>query len=169
MKAKKKKQTGQSTTRGNASQFFVAGELCRRGYAAVVTMGNTPNTDVLVSDVKGKKFVHVQVKTFAPGNRTCSVGRKAEKTYGQNFFWVLCGLPHKESDAPLHYYVIPAAVMAKNVVEAHDIWMKALGKKGQKHNDSNVRTAPIPPYKSANAWSIEKFLNRWDLIEAKLC
>lgn len=29
--------------RGNASQFFVAGELCRRGYAAVVTLGNTPS------------------------------------------------------------------------------------------------------------------------------
>lgn len=33
-------------SRGNASQFFVAGELCRRGYCAVVTLGNTPNTDV---------------------------------------------------------------------------------------------------------------------------
>ena len=37
------------STRGNASQFFVAGELCRRGYSAVVTLGNTPNTDILWS------------------------------------------------------------------------------------------------------------------------
>ena len=57
--------------RGNASQFFVAGELCRRGYAAVVTMGNTPNTDVLVSNLEGTKFAHIQVKTFKPGNSTC--------------------------------------------------------------------------------------------------
>ena len=35
--------------RGNASQFFIAGELCRRGYSAVVTLGNTPNTDILCS------------------------------------------------------------------------------------------------------------------------
>lgn len=34
------------STRANASQFFVAGELCRRGYCAVVTLGNTPNTDM---------------------------------------------------------------------------------------------------------------------------
>ena len=33
--------------RGNASQFFIAGELCRRGYSAVVTLGITPNTDIL--------------------------------------------------------------------------------------------------------------------------
>ena len=36
--------------RGNASQFFIAGELCRRGYSAVVTLGNTPNTDILCSN-----------------------------------------------------------------------------------------------------------------------
>jgi hypothetical protein len=29
-----------------ASQFFIAGGLCRQGYFAVVTLGNTPNTDV---------------------------------------------------------------------------------------------------------------------------
>ena len=27
------------TFRGNASQFFVAGELCRRGFYAVITLG----------------------------------------------------------------------------------------------------------------------------------
>jgi len=43
--------THDKSTRGNASQFFVAGELCRWGYAAVVTMGNTPNTDVLCSNI----------------------------------------------------------------------------------------------------------------------
>lgn len=32
-----------TVARGNASQFFVAGELCRRGFYAVVTLGNTPN------------------------------------------------------------------------------------------------------------------------------
>jgi len=32
----------EKSTRGNASQFFVAGQLCRRGYSAVVTLGNCP-------------------------------------------------------------------------------------------------------------------------------
>ena len=71
----------EKTTRANASQFFVAGELCRRGYAAVVTLGNTPNTDVLCCNLEGTKFVHIQVKTFVPGNRTCNVGIKAEKYF----------------------------------------------------------------------------------------
>ena len=38
---------------GNASQFFIAVELCRRGYSAVVTLGNTPNTDILCSNYQG--------------------------------------------------------------------------------------------------------------------
>src|SRR5204863_6200597 len=68
--------------RGNASQFFIAGELCRRGYSAVVTLGNTPNVDILCSNQQGTRFAHIQVKTFVPGNRTCSVGMKAMENVG---------------------------------------------------------------------------------------
>lgn len=42
------------TFRGNASQFYIAGELCRRGYSAVVTLGNTPNVDILCSNREGR-------------------------------------------------------------------------------------------------------------------
>jgi len=86
------------SSRVNASQFFVAGELCRRGYSAVVTLGNTPNTDILCSNNDGTKFVHIQVKTYVPGIRTCSVGNKAEKYFGENFFWVLGGIPLPNTD-----------------------------------------------------------------------
>ena len=79
------KKPKNKNARGSAAQFFVAGELCRREFVAVVTMGNTPNTDVLCSNIKGTKFVHIQVKTFPPGNRTCSVGRKATINYGKKF------------------------------------------------------------------------------------
>ena len=93
--------------RGDASQFFVAGELCRRGLVAVITMGNCPNTDILCSNAQGTKFVHVQVKTFVPGNRTCSVGVKAERDFGDNFFWVLGGIPTPQQTYPFEYYVVP--------------------------------------------------------------
>ena len=76
-----KKNISNKNARGSAAQFFVAGELCRRDLVAVVTMGNTPNTDVLCSNVEGTKFVHIQVKTFPPGNRKVTVGMKAEKRF----------------------------------------------------------------------------------------
>ena len=116
-------ETKDKNSRGSASQFFVAGELCRRGLVAVVTMGNTPNTDILCSNTAGTKFVHIQVKTYVPGSRTVSVGRKAEKNYGENFIWVLGGIPKPESDNPFEYYIIPSSELAKNVIEAHEKWL----------------------------------------------
>ena len=84
--------------RGNASQFFKAGELCRRGYSAVVMLGNTPKTDILCSNLEGTKFVHIQVKTFVPSNKTFSVGKKAAKNYGHNVFWILGGIPRPSDE-----------------------------------------------------------------------
>ena len=156
------------STRGNASQFFVAGELCRRGYCAVITLGNTPNTDILCSNVAGTRFVHIQVKTFVPGIRTCSVGLKAERNFGDNFFWVLGGIPQPGSDRPFEYFVIPDATMAVNVKEGQSKWLSEKGAKGQDRNNSTVRTVHLPPYKSYAGWDVEEFRNRWDLIEAKL-
>ena len=92
------------SSRGNASQFFVAGELCRRELVAVVTMGNTPNTDILCSNREGTKFVHIQVKTFVPGNATVSVGKKAEKNYGKNFIWAVSELCFRFCNAFLTPY-----------------------------------------------------------------
>lgn len=158
----------EKSTRGNASQFFVAGELCRRGYSAVVTMGNTPNTDILCSNVEGTRFVHIQVKTFVPGGRTCSVDMKSEKDFGENFFWVLGGIPEPEGKFDFVYYIIPSSVMAREVSKAHSTWLISPGKKGQEHNDSKIRIVTLPPYTSITGWDVSEYQNRWDLIEQKL-
>lgn len=158
----------QKITRSNASQFFVAGELCRRGYSAVVTLGNTPNTDILCSDLAGTKFVHIQVKTYIPGNKTCSIGKKAEKHTGDNFFWVLGGIPTPGSDKCFEYYIIPSEIMAENTRRTHQLWRDTPGQKGQAHNDTDVRMVMIPPYTSPYGWDISAYLNKWELIEAKL-
>ncbi|MCC6148984.1 MAG: hypothetical protein IT461_01925 [Planctomycetes bacterium] len=158
-------ESGSKTLRGNASQFFVAGELCRRGLIAVITMGNCPNTDILVSNVGGTEFAHVQVKTFVPGNRTCSVGEKAEKPYGKNFYWVVAGIPERDSKAPFQFYVIPAEVMSAKTLEVHKKWLETPGKKGQKHKPTKMRTVHLPPGKNRCGWSIDEYRDRWDLIE----
>jgi hypothetical protein len=166
--AKVKELRFDSSTRGNASQFFVAGELCRRGYSAVVTLGNTPNTDILCSNIEGTKFVHIQVKTFKPGDKTCSVGRKAEKNFGPEFFWVLGGIPYPGSSADFVYYVIPSADMALKVRSAHEKWLADPGIVKAQRQDSAVRTVHLPPRTNYIGWDISEYCNRWDLIEAKL-
>lgn len=154
--------------RGNASQFFVAGELCRRGYAAVVTLGNTPNVDVLCSNKTGSRFVHIQVKTFVPGNKTCSVGKKAEKAFGPSFFWIIAGIPKPGTSEPFRYFIVPSQDMAHNVKQLHQAWLDEPGKKGQKRNDSSIRAVGISTKASSNFWNIAEFENRWDLIDEAL-
>ena len=154
--------------RGSASQFFVAGELCRRGLVAVVTMGNTPNTDILCSNEEGTKFIHIQVKTFVPGIKTVQVGKKSEKYFGENFIWVLGGIPHPNSNDVFEFYIIPSKEVARNVLESHKIWMQTPGVKGQDHQESKVRTINLPPKSCLNGWNIEKYKNRWDIIESLL-
>lgn len=155
-------------TRGNASQFFIAGELCRRGYSAVVTLGNTPNTDILCSNIEGTRFVHIQVKTFVPGNRTCSVGLKAQEDYGENFFWVLGGIPLPSHGGEHQYFIIPAKDMALNVKNGHQKWLDTPGRKGRPHKETSIRSIPIPPYQGGYDWDISQYKNDWSRIEEKL-
>lgn len=155
--------------RGNSSQFFVAGELCRRGHAAVVKLGNTPNTDVLCSNRDGTRFVHIQVKTFAPGNKTCSVGRKAERIYGSLFFWIIAGIPTPDSADPFRYYIVPCNEMARNVADRHRGWLSTLGKKGQQRKDSSVRAVAVAEGAAPYFWNIAQYEERWDLIDDALC
>lgn len=152
--------------RGDASQFFIAGELCRRRLVAVVTLGNCPNTDILCSNAAGTRFAHIQVKTFVPGNRTCSVGMKAERNYGANFFWVLGGIPVPGADTDFEYYVIPAKEMAMNVSQCFRLWAETPGAKGQQRNAHNtVRAVYLPPRTNPNGWDLSIYRDRWDLID----
>jgi hypothetical protein len=151
--------------RGSSAQFFVAGELCRRDLVAVVTMGNTPNTDILCSNTEGTKFVHIQVKTYVPGNKTVTVGQKAEKNFGDNFIWVLAGIPKSNSDADFEYYIIPSPAMSKNVAKAHKLWLSETGKNGRVRQDGTVRTVHLPPNTSYSGWRIDEYKNKWEIIE----
>ena len=155
--------------RGNASQFFVAAELCRRGFAAVVALGNCPNTDILCSNREGTRFVHVQVKTFVPGKPTCTIGLKGERDYGDRFFWVLGGIPTKPTEPPTEYYVIPSRVMAQGLAADFIQWRDTPGKFGQQRNAENqMRNLFLPPKVGSSGFNIADFKNRWDLITTVL-
>ncbi|MES2298282.1 MAG: hypothetical protein V4582_14645 [Pseudomonadota bacterium] len=154
--------------RATASQYFVAGELCRRGYTAMVTLGNTPNTDILCSNQAGTRFVHIQVKSFVPGTRSCSVGSKAEREFGAGYFWVLAGIPAPGIEHPFQFFVIPSHDMAANLKALHMGWLAMPGKDGLPHHDNTLRAVSIPPHKSRQFWNIDRYQDRWDLIGAAL-
>lgn len=88
--------------------------------------------------------------------KNCSVGVKAEKAYGPDFFWVLGAIPKPGSDKDFEYYIIPSQIMAENVYQAHQLWLMTPGKKGQARKDNKVRTVHLPPYKSFSGWDISE-------------
>ncbi len=91
---------------------------------------------------------------------------KSEKEFGPNFFWVLGGIPKPNTNPRFEYFIIPSSVMAKNVVKAHQLWLRSPGVKGQKHKDNTVRIVYLPPYKSGYSdFDLSKYRDRWDLIE----
>ena len=115
--------------------------------------------------------MHIQVKTFVPSNKTCSVGKKAEKNYGHNFFWILGGIPRPGDETNFIYYIIPSPIISKNVTRIHQNWLDTPARDGSKHNETTMRTVDIPPYKIRQEnlrWDLSEYENRWDLIEAKL-
>jgi hypothetical protein len=151
--------------RGDAAQFFVAAELCRRELVAVVTLGNCPNTDILVSNAAGTRFCHVQVKTFVPGNRTVSIGMKSHTDFGPSFFWVLAGIPVPDSGKDFEYFVVPSSDMARAVTESFHLWASSPGAKGQQRDSTTkVRTILLPPRAEASGWSLEPYRGDWKRI-----
>jgi len=46
---------------GVAGEYFVAAELSRRGWIAVLTLKNTPNIDLIATTPDGKRAVNIQV------------------------------------------------------------------------------------------------------------
>jgi hypothetical protein len=155
-------------TRGNASRFFVAGELSRRGYPAVVTSGKSPNTHVLCSNAEGTKTVHILVRTYVPGSSSCAVGVKAEQFSGDNYFWILAGIPYPGGPGDFEYYVIPNRVMAENEPKYHRRWLETPGRNDRAHQDTNMRVVLLPPSTSPYYWDISQYRNNWGIIEDKL-
>ncbi len=150
--------------RGKASRFFIAGELCRRGLAASVTLGGAPNTDILCSNREKTKSVHIKVRTYLPDKPTCIVGPNAENDYGTNFVWVLGGIPKPNSNQNPEYYIIPSSEMARKVTYAHQQWLQGTKPNGDKRNDNPALTVHLPPKTNYVGWSIQSYKNRWDII-----
>jgi alkylation response protein AidB-like acyl-CoA dehydrogenase len=131
-------------------------------------LGNTPNVDILCSNLAGTKFAHIQVKTFRPGAGRCVVGQKAEVNAGPTFYWVLVGLPPADAEDKIEFFIVPAGIMAKEIKRQYQKYLSTPGAKNQERKETGMRTVAIPPRRNNFDWSIEEFRNRWDLIDKAL-
>ena len=165
-----KSSEAEKVARGRAGELRVASELCRRGYCATVTMGNTPDTDVICVNRSWTKTVFLQVKTFRAGTKECQVGKRAEVNFGMNFFWVLVGLRDVDETAVEEFYIIPSNEMSNKVHALTKRWLDAPGKRVKTRKDSGIRKVRFGDIgkRGEYTYDVREFKNRWDLIEKAL-
>ena len=100
---------------GIAGEYFVAGELSRRGYIASITLRNTANIDILASN--GEKTINIQVKTMrrsvANGWAMGNIPLEPKKEW-KNTFYVFVELPVNLNEK-INYYIIPKNILNKKV------------------------------------------------------
>ena len=137
---------------GNAGEYFVAGELERRGFTVGVPMSNVKDYDLLCVNKDGKQLA-LQVKTTSSGSNKWMLGQKNERIVSDSVFYVFVHL--HELEIPT-YYIVPSKIVAETISKSHQTWLNSPSKSGQPHKDSNLRTIEFKD---------DIYLNRWDFLK----
>ena len=139
---------------GNCGEYFVAAELERRGFSVGVPMSNTPVFDLLAINNKDySKQICIQVKTTDKEKPSWSMSKKNEGICGDHIFYVLVRLNGMNQP---DYFIVPSKTVAYEVKTNHQNWLRTPGKKGQAHNDNDVRKFDLP--------EDSEFRDAWDLL-----
>ena len=123
---------------GIAGEYFVVAELTRRGYVASLTSKNTKAVDILASDKNGRQQVAIQVKT-CNNAKQCKwkMSDAAEMVDAANLYYVFVNM---NGGGEPSYYIVPSKYVAYRIREDYLTWLNTPGKKGQKRNETTMRT-----------------------------
>ena len=150
---------------GAAGEHLVLSRLLARGILAAQAPRGTRKADILVNHFDGKAPCLIQVKTRSGKGADGGWHMKAkhEDIKDKDMFYCFVDLtePH-----PI-VFVVPALQVAKVVTESHAKWLSTPGKKGQSHNETDMRR--IRSYYGMNLKSaldgwMDKYLEKWELI-----
>lgn len=89
-----KMKKNDSISIGNCGEYFVAGELERRGFTAAVPMSNTKDFDVLAISRESHRQYAIQVKTSLNDPDKWILTKKAEDLKNDNIIYVLFSCIH---------------------------------------------------------------------------
>ena len=137
---------------GNAGEYFVAGELERRGFTVAIPMSNVKDFDILAIDRQTYRQFAIQVKTTAYKQKKWTLSQKSENLVGESILYIFVSL--NEFDAP-EYHIVPSKTVADTIKADHQHWLDTPGKKGQSHKDTTIRNF---------ADADDFYLNRWDFL-----
>lgn len=152
---------------GAAGEHLVLSRLLARGVLASQAPRGTRKADILVNPLDGGQPVLIQVKTRSGvgARKRWAMNAKHEDVAEPDLFYCFVDL---EEEHPL-VYVIPSKVVAKVIREGHAKWLRTPGAKGQKHNDSDMRSISNSP-RLSNKYAPEgwmgKYLEKWEQLGA---
>lgn len=138
---------------GNSGEYFVAGELERRGFTCAVPMSNTKDFDILAISRETYNQYAIQVKTTSYKSKEWTLGKKNEDLMGDNIVYIFVSL--NELDNP-EYHIVPSKIVAETIKREHSEWLNTLGQNGQKHNDN-----PMRKFNDKD----DKYLNNWNYLK----
>jgi len=108
---KKKRKSGIPT--GNAGEYFVMGELLRRGYDAQLADRNTKGYDVLVGHPTDKELRKVQIKSVRSQPWYVKRNDFLPDAVAKVTIYVLIG--KEKADMPVRYFITKNADLAHRV------------------------------------------------------
>lgn len=144
--------SGNKISTGNAGEYFVAGELERHGFTVAVPMSNVKDFDILAIDRDTYAQFAIQVKTTSLKHKKWALTKKSEELVGDNIIYFFVTLNELE---PPEYHIVPSRILAETIKQSYQEWLNTPGKKGQAHNDTNIRN--FTDYD-------DTYLNRWDFL-----
>jgi hypothetical protein len=126
---------------GNAGEYYMASILSAHNFTATLTLGRAEYFDILAVTPSGKTY-KLSVKTrLETENTAFTLSKHDEDNPSDDFYYVLLRL-HNFEKTP-EYWIIPSKRVAEVISSAHDKWLKAKGRNGQCHNDTDMRKVPI--------------------------
>jgi integrase len=125
---------------GNAGEYFVMGELLRRGYDAQLADRNTKDYDILVGRPTDKALQKVQVKSVRSQPWYVSIEKFTDPSHDQVTIFVLLG-PEKALK-PVRYFIVKNHEVAAHI-----------------HCPANWQTNAFMALKA-----IKDYEDRWDIL-----
>lgn len=111
--ARKKRRSGIPT--GNAGEYFVMGELLRRGYDAQSADRNTKGYDLLVGQPEDEVLRKVQVKTVRAAPWFVNTAHFQGKLLDQVTIYVLLG--KVDATKPVRYFIAKNSTLKSRVAQ----------------------------------------------------
>ena len=138
---------------GVAGEYFVAGELSRRGHIASISLRNMRGIDILATNREASRSITIQCKTNQLARKVWILNGKCEGFVSDTHFYVLVALGGV-SERP-RYHIVPSRDVAKHTSTSHREWLRTPGRAGRQHVDTPMRKFSDPD---------DEFLERWDLL-----